>query len=320
MPDVVVVGGGLSGLSACYELDKHQIRYTVIEVKKRFGGSIVSTAAKGFIADAYAFAIQDLEDVSLLCELGLDEDLFEFGPGQFGFCGGTQSLVDALALRLKGARLMRMAVSSIGMLDGRFTLCLENGLMLDAGAVIVAAPARYAERMLFNLAPDASDWLRNYDYDSIYRVSLGYHKRDLPRRRFRPYSVIYPFLFATDAPGRVPDVEHLLLQVGVRSIAELSPGKLIQQIGAHYGWSGTPLFSQVDCWKEADPLSCYEDDHAAHVMALRDQLPNGISLIGSDYGLEPPQQGGVARLNERLRQGREAAHAAIDFLRAEKRS
>ena len=85
MPDVVVVGGGLSGLSACYELDKHQIRYTVIEVKKRFGGSIVSTAAKGFIADAYAFAFQDLEDVSLLFELGLDEDLFEFGPGSSAF-------------------------------------------------------------------------------------------------------------------------------------------------------------------------------------------------------------------------------------------
>ena len=320
MPDVVVVGGGLSGLSACYELDKHQIRYTVIEVKKRFGGSIVSSAAKGFIADAYAFAFQDLENASLLCELGLDEDRFEFGPGQFGLCGGTQSLVDALARRLKGARLMRMAVSSIGMLDSRFTLCLENGLVLDAGAVIVSAPARYAERMLFNLAPDASDWLRCYDYDSMVRVSLGYHKRDLPRRRFRPYSVIYPFLFATDAPGRVPDEDHLLLQVGIRAFPELSHGKTIQQIGAHYGWSGTPLFSKVDCWKEADPLSCYGDDHAGHVRALRDWFPDGISLIGSDYCLEPPQQGGVARLDERLRQGREAALAAIDFISAEKRS
>ena len=241
MRDVVVIGGGLSGLAACYELEKHPIRYTIIEVKKRFGGSIVSTAADGFIADAAAFAVADIEDLPLLGELGLDADRFAFGPGQSGFCGGTGSLIDALDQRLTGARLMRMAVSSIGMADGRFTLCLENGLLLDAGAVIIAAPARYAERMLFNLAPDASDWLRGYSYDTICRLSLGYHKRDLPRRRIRPYSVIYPFVFATDSPGRVPDADHLLLQVGLRASGDLSPDGLIQQVIAHYGCGQNPF-------------------------------------------------------------------------------
>ena len=314
MRDVVVIGGGLSGLAACYELEKHRIRYTLIEVKKRLGGSIVSTAADGFIADASAFAVARIEDAPLLSELSLEEDRFEFEPGQFGFCGGTQSLTGALAQRLKGARLMRMAVSSIGRVDGRFTLCLENGLLLDAGAVIVAAPARYAERMLFNLAPDASDWLRAYDYDSICRVSLGYHKRDLPRRRIRPYSVIYPFVFATDSPGRVPDADHLLLQVGLRAFSDLSPVEIIGQVIAHYGCGENPLFARVDRWNESDPLSCYDDDHAANVSAIRARLPAGISLIGSDYCLAPPQKGGVARLDERLRQGRQAARAALDFL------
>ncbi|MCY4539492.1 MAG: FAD-dependent oxidoreductase [Chloroflexi bacterium] len=320
MRDVVVIGGGLSGLAACYELEKHPIHYTLIEVKKRLGGSIVSTAAGGFIADASAFAIAGIEDLPLFGELGLDQDRFEFEPGQFGFCGGTGSLTGALAQRLTGARLMRMAVSSIGRVDGRFTLCLENGLLLDAGAVIVAAPARYAERMLFNLAPDLSDWLRGYDYDSIRRVSLGYHKRDLPRRRIRPYSVIYPFVFATDSPGRVPDADHLLLQVGVRASSDLSPGDLIAQVLSHYGCDENPLFAQVDRWNESDPLSCYDDDHAATVSAIRARLPEGISLIGSDYCLGPPQKRGVARIDERLRQGRAAARAALDFLSSEKRS
>ena len=43
MRDVVVIGGGLSGLAACYELEKRGAAYTVIEVKRRFGGGIRST-------------------------------------------------------------------------------------------------------------------------------------------------------------------------------------------------------------------------------------------------------------------------------------
>ena len=322
MRDVVVIGGGLSGLAACYELEKHQIRYTLIEVRERLGGSIISTAANGFIADAAAFAVAELDDAPLLAELGLAADRFAFAPGQFGFRGGTGALIDAMSQRLTGARLMRMAVSSIGMFDGRFALCLENGLLLDAGAVIVAAPARYAGRMLFNLVPDLADlpdWLRGYQYDSLCRVSIGYHKRDLPRRRIRAYSVIYPFVFATDAPPRVPDKNHLLLQVGARAFQDQKPQAIIQGIIAHYGCGENPLFARVERWNEADPLSCYDDDHAAWVAALRARLPAGISLIGSDYCLQPPQRSGLARLDERLRQGKQAARAAVAYLNGKQR-
>lgn len=320
MRDVVVIGGGLSGLAACFELEKHPVRYTLIEVKKRLGGSIVSTRAQGFVADASAFAVAGLEELPLLGELGLHDDRFELGPGQFGFCAGTQALIDALAQRLTGARLMRMAVSSIGADDGRFSLCLENGLLLDASAVIVAAPARYAERMLYNLAPDVAEWLRRYRYDSICRVSLGFHKRDLPGRRIRPYSVIYPFVFATDAPGRVPDGDHLLLQVGVRAFGDLSSEGIIRGLIAHYGCAHEPLWARVDRWNESDPLSCYDDEHAAYLARIRARLPDGLGLIGSDYCLGPPQERGVARLDERLRQGRAAARAAIAYLNRERRS
>ena len=51
MRDVVVIGGGLSGLSACYELEKQQLPYTVIEVKRRLGGGIRSTFEAGFIME-----------------------------------------------------------------------------------------------------------------------------------------------------------------------------------------------------------------------------------------------------------------------------
>ena len=45
MRDVVVIGGGLSGLAACYQLEKTNLRYTLIEVKRRVGGGIQTFAS-----------------------------------------------------------------------------------------------------------------------------------------------------------------------------------------------------------------------------------------------------------------------------------
>ena len=319
MRDVVVIGGGLSGLAACYELEKRDIGYTLIEINDRLGGSISSQVDNGFVTDGCAFAFAPIEDADLLRSLGLLGASFDFAPGQRGFRAGAGALVDAMSSQLTGGKLLRMAVSSIGRWKGRYTLCLENGMVLDAGAVIVAAPARYAQRMLYNLAPEISSLLRDYQYDAITRVSLGYHKDDLPNARPRPFSAIFPFVFATDAAGRAPDDEHLLLQVGARSNPAVPTGQLIEAVIKHYGQGKRPLMRRAAFWAEADPLSCYDDCHQDKIAAIREALPEGVSLIGSDYCLEPPQRAGVAQLDERLRQGRDAARAAIDYLRGKQR-
>ena len=57
MRDVVVIGGGLSGLAAGYELERRGVRYTMIEVKPRFGGAIRSSSAGGFVMDAAALRL-----------------------------------------------------------------------------------------------------------------------------------------------------------------------------------------------------------------------------------------------------------------------
>ena len=292
MRDVVVIGGGLSGLSACYELEKHKIRYTVIEVKPRFGGSILSSQEQGFTVDGGAFAVQDTIPKAILNELQLDDGLFDVGDGDVAFKDGTESLIKAFTSKLTKGRLMRMAVSSIGELNGRFTICMENGMMFDAKALIVAIPARFAERLFYSFVPEISERLRGYHYDTIFRVALGYHKRDLPARLGTPYDVNYPFLFSTDHPSRVPDSDHLLIE--------------------------NPLVKQVHYWAEADPLSCYDDHYQDNMLALKKLLPAGISLIGNDYSEAHPQHRGVARLDDRIRQGQEAAQKSINYLKARK--
>lgn len=318
MRDVVVIGGGLSGLSACYELERQNIRYTVIEVKPRFGGSIVSSRDAGFIFDGGAFATQAFNDTSLLSELGLDDSVFDMGDGDVGFTNGTESLIQALAAKLTRGRLMRMAVSTIGKVDGRFTICMENGMMYDAGAIIVAIPARFAERLFHSFVPEISERLRDYHYDTIFRVSLGYHKRDLPEKIGHAYDMNFPFVFATDHENRVPDNDHLLIQVGVRGTAVSQPDDAIKSAIHQYGWGENPIAQRVHFWSEADPLSCYDDDYHDNLAAIKNALPDGIALIGSDYSEAHPQHKGVARLDDRMQQGQAAAQQAITYLRTKK--
>ena len=315
MRDVVVIGGGLSGLSACFELEKRGVAYTVIEVKGRFGGGIRSSVDSGFIMDGCAFAFQRFADTRLLEALDLREAVFEIDAETRVFHGGTECLIHALADRLTGGRLMRMALSSIGRLGNRFTLCLENGLMLDAGALILAVPAPFAARMLWNLAPAAAELLAGFRYDSIRRVSLGYHKGDLPARIEKVKDESIAFIISTDEPPRAPDRDHRLIQVGLRSSDDLTREEAVGKVTRHFGF-GEPLVARVDYWPEADLLCDNNDAHKQKMRDLYDKLPRGLSLVGSDYCPEAPAVNGGARLEERVLAGKRAADESLHYLRS----
>ena len=314
--DVVVIGAGLSGLAACYELEKQGARYTVIEVKPRFGGAIRTIEGARLRCRCGCLRHSQADWTRPCCvNLVLTTICSKCADGSFVFQDGTESLLDAITDKLSGGRLMRMAVSSLGIWRNRFTICLENGMMYDAGAIIVAAPAPYAARMLYNLAPDAAQRLSRFRYDSILRVTLGYRKHDLPARIHSADEKVFPFVLTTNASGRVPDKDHLLLQFGVRADPTLPAEAIVRDVTLHYCLPESPIVSHIDHWAEADPLSCYDDDHADNIRVIRESLPDGISLIGSDYCLEPPQVKGIARLDERLRLGRAAALDALDYLK-----
>ncbi|MCY4145840.1 MAG: FAD-dependent oxidoreductase [Chloroflexi bacterium] len=311
MRDIVVVGGGLSGLAACHELARLGARYTIIEVKRRFGGGIRSSLARGFLMDGCAFVYHALAD-DRLTALGLAGQQAR-GDGTALLRGGSESLIAALAKDLRGGRLMRMALSSLGWLGGRFTLCLENGIMLDARALILALPARYAARALYNLSPGTAELLAEFRYDSLARVSLGARQPDMPAD-FVPQSSDCAFVLATDAPGRVPDRDHVLLQVGLRSDDSEDSQQLIARASRLLDIH-EPLVARVDRWPEADLLPAAATLHADRLRAIHASLPGGISLVGSDYGRREAQNTGIVHLDERMDMGREAARSALAFLR-----
>ena len=310
MRDVVIIGGGLSGLAAAAELERLGIPYRLIEVKPRLGGSILTETEAGFVMDGGAFAFPKSDSWEFLDSLGLRDTLITAHEASrrhlVALRGGTQSVVDALAAQVNGAVLRRMAVSSLGAMDGRFMICLENGLMLEAAALIVAAPARYAERMLRTLAPELSLRLSAVDYDTVTRVNLGYRAADLKRPITFPWDVAVPFYMWTENTARVPE-GGLLLQIGVRIGAGQDPSALVQHLHEHLKPNAPPLVERVDFWPEADPLPPHRKGFAAAMAATLKLLPQGVALAGSDYV--------GASLGARIASGRAAAARIATYLR-----
>ncbi|MGJ3237194.1 MAG: FAD-dependent oxidoreductase [Anaerolineae bacterium] len=315
MRDVVIVGGGLTGLVTAYELSQHAVDVTLIEVKRRLGGSIDTRTQADCVLDGVAFAVHDTLDAEWLEGLGLADETFALETGGIAFKRGTTSLIDALQARITATRLMRMAVSSVGELDEkqRFSICMENGLMFDARALILAVPARYAERMFYGYITPITEQLLDYHYDTVYRVSLVCASHALPTELVTPPDMGYVFIHRTEHPSRVP-AGYTLLQFGIRLHTTPTTEALIAFVREQFGLPA-PLTTHVSHWAEADPISCYDDHHRARVATIREQLPTGIALVGSDYALNmPAMPAGVVSLNERIEQGKRAAHEALASL------
>ena len=313
MADVIVIGGGLSGLAAAYALEQHGVDYTLIEVKPQLGGSIMSENRDGFVIDRGPFILEKSGDWPWLAELGLQDALFSVdqlatGSELVAFKQGTRVLVEALADRLKTGRIMtRMSVSTLGEIDDQYAVCLENGMVIHAAALIVAAPARYAERMFYTFVPEISQHLLEFHYDSITRVSLGYHKDDLALPIMPPPDAAFAFCRWTDSEHRVPP-EHLLLQVGLRFLPKkTAPELIVTELQKDMGWPPSQVLAQVDHWPESHCLNIHDPHHDETIAAVEKLLPPGVLLTGSDYR--------GFRLEDRVQQGLDAAEKIAQWLR-----
>ena len=85
--DVVIVGGGIAGLAAAYELNGRGASFVVLERASRPGGVIVSEELDGFTIDAGpdALLIQKPDGIKLCQELGLGDRLVSTLPPRLGF-------------------------------------------------------------------------------------------------------------------------------------------------------------------------------------------------------------------------------------------
>ncbi len=313
MTPIIIIGGGLTGLSAAWELETLGIPYTLIEVKPRLGGAIKTERREGFTLDGTQFVMEKYGAWDFLEPLGLADAIRSVGRYRDGrlaiFKDGTQTLTDALAARITHPVMTRMAVSSIGALDsGGFGVCLENGLLMQAQGVIVTVPARHISHLIYTLSAEAALLLDEYTYDHVVRVHLGYRADvfdpAIPVRDAPPFK----FLETYDFPDRVP-ADHRLVRVGIRldSPAMPDPAALIAEARALIPTTADPVMSWVYYWAESDPLTRHLPEHAAVMNRVDDLLPPQVRIAGSDYRAK--------RLEMQVRDGRLAAQQVAAAIR-----
>ncbi|HVZ22917.1 MAG TPA: protoporphyrinogen oxidase [Vicinamibacterales bacterium] len=133
--DVVIVGGGIAGLSAAFELQKRGRSFVVLERAARTGGVIVSEQVGDFVIDGGPDSLltQKPEGVALCQELGIAHRLVPTKPPR-------------LAYIQRGGRLYPLPASSVLGIPTRVGPFVQTGLFSWTGKLRMAAelfvPAR----------------------------------------------------------------------------------------------------------------------------------------------------------------------------------
>lgn len=173
--EIIIIGGGLTGLTLAYLLSKRNIKATVIEASDRLGGRIQTV--KGVLETPLELGATWFSDMhahllSLIDELGLHKypqfskgiSLFQtksFEPPQeffvpkaetpsYRLAGGTQLLIDTLAEKLTSETIkLNTKVTDIKEVENELWVETSNGSNIKADKVIICIPPQLASQIQF---------------------------------------------------------------------------------------------------------------------------------------------------------------------------
>jgi oxygen-dependent protoporphyrinogen oxidase len=232
---VAVVGAGLTGLSAAWELSRAGADVVVLEAGRRPGGVIVTERHDGFVVeggpDGFPAAERDLPALARALGIGdrlvdqqaagstlwtgqrLDRlaegraaDLLgiqgtadvDLARGFQSFARGMQDIVDALVGRLGAAIRSTHGVTGIVPTTRGWRLSVTGGSAQAAEGVILAHPAWAIARLLAGLGIAPARALGEVVSYPSRTVSLAYRTGQLPRTLDGT-----GFVVAREAPGAV---------------------------------------------------------------------------------------------------------------------
>ena len=211
--NVVVVGAGLAGLSAAFELRRAGQTVMVLDAERRSGGVIVTEhPAPGWIVEAGpdGFLSADPDIPSLATEVGIHGRLvsqqakqslvwdgtslaplatgaaaelleidargLDLSQGFTSFVGGMAELVAALA---DGATRHTAGVTSVHPTDRGFRLSATGGMSLECRALVLAIPSYAAAVAIAALDAPARHTLEAITYHPSVNVSLAYRREQI---------------------------------------------------------------------------------------------------------------------------------------------
>lgn len=224
---------------------------------------------------------------------------------------GLQELAEALVARLDPAALStgRRAVG-LSRAGHGWTVRLDDGRKLDAGAVVLATPASVAAELVEKTDPESAGRMRTIRYASMATLSLGYRASDVakvpggfgffvPRRERR--SVLAGSWTSTKFDHRAPE-GHALLRIflggaggkaGRRrrrpyvgpQVLDLDDEALVSTVRAELrsilGVTAEPMLARLSRWPAGYPQ--YDVGHLERVREIEAALPPGLRVAGSAY-------------------------------------
>jgi oxygen-dependent protoporphyrinogen oxidase len=240
------------------------------------------------------------------------------------FADGMEELVRALADRLTPGSV-RLKERVVGLRrDGRlWRVALADGGELEADAVVVAAEAHQAARMLRSLDPSLAHLLETIPYASSATVTLAYRREEVPHPldgfgfvvpRVEGRPLLACTFSSVKYPGRAP-AGHVLLRVFVGGALDaailgedddgmigIARGQLAELLGV----TAAPLLARAHRYPAS--MAQYQVGHLATVAAIEARLLGhpGLSLAGSAYR-------GVG-ISDSIRSGEEAAARILAHL------
>jgi len=232
--NVVVVGAGIAGLTAAWDLVRDQCDVTVFESERRPGGVVVTASGDGFLAEAGpdGFLAGEPELPALAADVGIADHLIaqrargasqwmgdelvpieegqaaallgietrgvDVGTGFRSFAGGMAEPVAALAARLTRCLQYAQGVTGMTRAGSRWRVALGGGSTSEADAVVLALPAYACGRLLEAAGIPGARALAEVVYVPSTTVSLGYRSAQL-----RAPLAGAGFVVARDAEERV---------------------------------------------------------------------------------------------------------------------
>ncbi|KYG72791.1 flavin monoamine oxidase family protein [Roseivirga echinicomitans] len=166
--EVIIIGGGIAGLTAAYALKKQGVKALILESNNRLGGRIYTKTDKGRLFELGAtWVFQDALLKQLIAELGLElytqylkgDALIKYEPSMatqrsptdalmsgaiyHKITGGTGAIIQALADQLDADRiLLNKKVKSLVYQNEGITLTMEDGSIMEAAKVIITVPPK----------------------------------------------------------------------------------------------------------------------------------------------------------------------------------
>ncbi len=296
---VIVVGAGIAGLAAAWELARVGVGdVTVLESERRAGGVIVTEHVQEFIVEGGpdGFLAGEPELPALATELGIADRLVNQQARGTALWNGKElaPLDEGRAAALLGIEATKADVAagfrSFAVSERqRWHLAITGGSAHHADGVVLALPTYAAGRLLEAVGVAHGRALAEVVYVPSITVSLAYRDAQITKRLqgsgfvVESPAQIRACTFASSKfHGRAPP-GHVLLRAYL-SPTDDDPAKIAHtQLATILGIRGEPLWSRAFYWNRGLPR--YRLGHRDHVAEIRQRLARlpPLAIAGAGY-------------------------------------